>query len=224
MNVNENSASTKPSEQLLNPDSWVDKHGDFLYTYAFIRVRENGRAEDLVQDTFLAALKAYHQFQGRSSERTWLVGILKHKIIDFFRKNIKGNPISVASFHDATMEKASDLDGNWLAGASQWLSDPSKSLEQKEFINIFQQALVSLPHNLAKVFILHELDGLTGSEICDLLNISSSNLWVMLYRARLKLKGQLGHLWRGKSKVNRKKDNVKRPLTNRSLTYVTTKG
>ena len=223
----ENKTENRPitiSKSPTSPDTWVDEHGDVLYTYAYLRVREHGLAEDLVQDTFLAALKSFQHYQGRSSVRTWLIGILKHKIIDFLRKNVKEQPVSVANFYDETLEKANSLDGSWLAGTAQWLSEPSKSLEQKEFMGLFQQSLAKLPPRLSQVFVLHELDGLKGSEICELMNITSSNLWVMLYRARTELKSQLSRLLQGKTEMKKGAASQKMSLTGQPLSYAPTKG
>lgn len=177
------------SPQRCDPDTWVDAHGDALYTYAFIRVRDTGLAEELVQESFLSALKALHRFQGRSSERTWLIGILKHKIFDYYRRQERGHDIPVGDYFDATMEKSTNFDESWLSGTALWLNEPHKFLEQKEFFLIFQEALGQLPVKLSEVFVLHELDGLKGEEICTILNISANNLAVMLYRARMQLKG-----------------------------------
>ena len=72
-----------------NPENWVDEYGDYLYRYALSRVKDPIIAEDLVQETFLAALKARHNFQGRSTARTWMIAILKHKIVDYIRQKVR---------------------------------------------------------------------------------------------------------------------------------------
>src|SRR5436190_21724511 len=83
----------KSGKLTADPGRWLDDHGDYLFKYASFRLRDDTAAEDAVQETFLAALKAYRKFEGRGSERTWLVGILKHKIIDHFRKALREAPI-----------------------------------------------------------------------------------------------------------------------------------
>src|SRR5215510_12490677 len=74
------------SKPMLDPTIWLERHGDYLYRYAMLRLRDSSAAEDVVQETLLAALKSAARFAGASSERTWLVGILKHKISDWFRR------------------------------------------------------------------------------------------------------------------------------------------
>src|SRR5688500_10622854 len=86
-------AQAKSPSQSPDPERWLDDHGDYLFKYAVFRLRDDIVAEDAVQETFLAALKAYENFEGRGSERTWLVGILKHKIIDHFRRVGREAPI-----------------------------------------------------------------------------------------------------------------------------------
>src|SRR5262249_28568050 len=77
------------TERRLDPGKWLDCHGDYLYRYALMRVREAAMAEDLLQETLLAAVRSYPTHEGRSSERTWLVGIMKHKVIDYFRRSAR---------------------------------------------------------------------------------------------------------------------------------------
>ena len=79
-----NAAEKKPPTA-ATPDDWVEAHGDYLFNFAIGQLRDASVAEDLVQDTFLAAFKARDRFSGQSSERTWLVGILRHKICDHLR-------------------------------------------------------------------------------------------------------------------------------------------
>ena len=78
-----NDTPVKDSRVSLNPENWVDQYSNALYTYAIVRVRKPDVAEEMVQETFLAALQALKRFKGRSSEKTWLIGILKHKIIEY---------------------------------------------------------------------------------------------------------------------------------------------
>src|SRR4030095_14284073 len=93
-------AQPQITEQTPDPGVWVDEHGDYLFKYAMFRMRDQSAAEDAVQETFLAAIKAYGRFEGRGSERTWLVGILKHKITDHFRKSVREAPIGETADED----------------------------------------------------------------------------------------------------------------------------
>lgn len=183
-----------------DPENWVDEHGDYLFGYALLRVRDRELAEELVQETFLAALKARHNFAGQSSEKTWLVGILKHKIIDHFRRVSREH--SVADFEaNAREEDLFRQTGEWVdhwkpeSAPKEWANDPSRLLEQKEFWEIFKRCLAELPPRLAQAFTLREIDGISSEEICEILNISANNLWVMLHRARALLRRSMEVNW-----------------------------
>src|SRR5689334_5348279 len=97
---------------------WLDEHGDALYAYALPRVRNADVAEDLVQETLLAAIKAHKNFAGNSAERTWLTGILKHKLIDHLRKSTRQRPLSELDV-DVT-EEFFDSRGQWKAASPDW--------------------------------------------------------------------------------------------------------
>jgi len=184
-----------------NPETWVDEHGDYLYSYALLRLRHRELAEEIVQETFLAALKACRNFAGQSSERTWLVGILKHKIVDHFRRASREQP--VADFDGASDDELFRKSGEWVdhwtveGAPKEWKDDPSQLLEQKEFWEIFKRCLAKLPPRLAEAFTLREIDGLRSEEICEILAISPNNLWVMLHRARALLRRNLEVNWFG---------------------------
>ncbi|MDZ7344802.1 MAG: sigma-70 family RNA polymerase sigma factor [candidate division KSB1 bacterium] len=187
-------------KQAINPETWVDEHGDYLYGFALLRLRNRELAEEMVQETFLAALKARQNFARQSSERTWLVGILKHKIIDHFRRASRERP--VADFDGASSDD--DLfhpSGAWIdhwtqeGAPKEWAEDPSRLVEQKEFWEIFNRCLTQLPPRLAEAFTLREIDGFSSEEVCRILNISANNLWVMLHRARAMLRRRLEVNW-----------------------------
>lgn len=183
--------------QLCDPDRWVDQHGDALYRYALLRLRDHALAEDIVQETFLAALQARDKFAGHSSERTWLIGILKHKMVDHFRRASREMPLDQVETLSAESEDAFHTTGEWVGhwkeelGPATWGTDPAAVVEQKEFWTVFERCLSALPARLAQVFVLRELDGLSTEEICETLNISANNLWVMLHRARAQLRRSL---------------------------------
>jgi RNA polymerase sigma-70 factor (ECF subfamily) len=183
-------------DKTLDPSEWVEEHGDALYRFALLRVKDPIVAEDLVQETFLSALKGIGGFKGGSSLRTWMVGILKHKIIDHYRK---AKPEILAS-DLATMEKETeaerlDRSDQRRKKPSPWHGDPAKLLEDKEFWVVLMSCLDSLPETHRKAFSLREIDGIKGDEICKILNVTSTNLWVILHRARLKLRNCLGSNW-----------------------------
>lgn len=178
-----------------NPATWVDEHGDYLFRYALSRLRQRDVAEDLVQETFLAALSGKDRFAGRSSERTWLVGILKRKIADQLRRKGHEQPVSDLTTSDRWLEALFDEHGKWKKKPGEWPPDPAASFEKEEFWKIFTACLHKLPGRLAHAFTLREVEELDGQEVCKVLNISANNLWVMLHRARLSLSRCLEFNW-----------------------------
>lgn len=178
--------------QLTDPKDWADKHGDYLYRCALLRVRDSGLAEEVVQETFLAALQARGRFAGGSSERSWMVGILKHKIIDLFRKHCREAPTEYSEGVAADLdEHPFDTQGYWKShdvGPKNWPDDPSMVLEQKQFWEVLKRCLSELPPKMAQVFSLREVDELSSNEVCATLHITSANLWVLLHRARKHLR------------------------------------
>jgi RNA polymerase sigma-70 factor (ECF subfamily) len=186
---------SNPKSIALNPELWVDQYGDYLYRFALSRVSDPSAAQDLVQETFLGALHARQRFQGRSSVKTWLISILKHKIVDHLRKKSREQPSdNLESFTDST-DNPFDGRGHWKVHPHKWTVNPMKIHEQKEFLGIFYGCLAKLPARLAKAFMLREVDGLSTEEICKDLNISASNTWVMIYRARMRLRRCLETDW-----------------------------
>jgi len=178
-----------------NPEKWVDLYGDYLYKYAFYRVYEAPVAEDLVQETFLAALHSIKDFQHRSSIKTWLTSILKHKIIDHFRKKSKEQQIDDIELHTNKLDDLFDRNGQWKIKPAQWNADPQKLYGQKEFMEILHKCLSELPGRQASAFILREIAGESTKEICKILDISTSNSWVLLHRARMFLRRCLEIKW-----------------------------
>ncbi|MBI5041080.1 MAG: sigma-70 family RNA polymerase sigma factor, partial [Gammaproteobacteria bacterium] len=143
-----------------SPERWVDEHGSALFRYALLRLRDEHKAEELVQETFLAALQAHERFSGGSSVRTWLIGILKHKILDQFRHEarevILDNPEPSGDDYDGLIEESFQSDGHWSAMISDW-GDPEEALEKGQFWAILQYCLDRLPKRLARLFMLREL-------------------------------------------------------------------
>lgn len=187
----------------LDPERWLSEHGDFLYRYALRRVHDTMHAEDLVQVTLLAALEARANYSGRSSEKTWLVGILKHKIIDFIRKDVRNYTVdNLTALSDATVENGIDelfdARGEWICPPQDW-GNPEKTLQNRQLIEFFELCMGKLKPILARVFALKELMGQPNSEICNELDITATNCGVMLYRARMALRRCLESHWSGTS-------------------------
>ncbi|HZC34660.1 MAG TPA: sigma-70 family RNA polymerase sigma factor [Chthoniobacterales bacterium] len=186
----------RESSSKVNPDSWVDQHGDCLYRYALMRVRQPHVAEDLVQETLFAAVRTSANFRGTSSERSWLYGILKNKIFDYFRKLAQEVSFTDLEFlEDEMSHKFIDQGWNHELGPTQWKPDPEAVLDRKEFWVTFRSCLDKLPPRVADVFMLREIEQMDTAQICEALRISQNNLWVMLHRARMALRECLELNW-----------------------------
>jgi len=171
-----------------DPARWLDLHGDALYAYALARTRNSATAEDLVQDTLVVAFAGREAFKGEAAERTWLIGILKHKVIDCLRR--QGREVALVEEADESGDIETTLfdeRGHWQVDVREW-SQPERMLEREEFWDALRDCLAALPERLGRLFMLRELDGMETDELLQVLGISSANnLWVMLSRARLRL-------------------------------------
>jgi RNA polymerase sigma-70 factor (ECF subfamily) len=186
-----------------DPATWLDQYGDSLYRFALLRVREPATAEDLVQETLLAAWRARDSFAGQAAERTWLIAILKNKLIDHFRRSRRETPLPDAVDSDAAIDALfTEHNDHWAHPPAAW-ARPDDALEQAEFWQAFQDCLAGLPARQAQVFTLNEIDGLSTEELCKVLEAQPSNVWVMLHRARLRLRECLEQTWFGTDLENR---------------------
>lgn len=185
----------------LDPTTWVDEYGEYLFRYAYSRLRDSNSAEEVVQETFLAGVRYVEQYAGRGSERGWLLGILKRKIVDFVRARNK---------HDRTTPYEDELDpsaqmfdalGNWKANAIKWSPSPSASIEMSELQTLVQDCLKNLPQGQADVFVLSVMEEMESEAICRELDISPQNMWVRMHRARLGLAKCVGSKWKVEEKV-----------------------
>jgi RNA polymerase sigma-70 factor (TIGR02943 family) len=188
-----NPAATASSD----PERWVEEHGDCLYRYALLRVRRPEIAEDLVQETFFAAVRTSGSFRGRSSERSWLCGILKNKICDHFRKLGRETCFTDLEFLDDELSHKFVPEGFWNheSGPFEWKPEAEVVMHRAEFWETFRNCLSKLPQRVADVFMLREMEELETEQICRDLNISPNNLWVMLHRARMALRECLEMNW-----------------------------
>lgn len=175
--------------------NWVETHGDYLFNFAIGQVRDTNVAEDLVQETFLAALKSQSNFSGRSSERTWLVGILRHKLCDHLRKSCRERAVRVDPLPAHDDGEAFDESMLWIHQVAAESTSPSKRIELAEFRAHLERAMGKLPPRIAQVFQLYSVEERPNEEVCERLKISESNLWVMLHRARKQLRDELDGWW-----------------------------
>jgi RNA polymerase sigma-70 factor (ECF subfamily) len=175
----------------------LDTHRRYLLRVAQLQLRDGDLAEDVVQETLLAALKAREGFTGKSTVKTWLTGILKHKIVDAIRQRQRA-PVAMASLdEEADLEDFEPLfkdNGAWAAPPAEW-GDPENALSRREFFDVMDVCLEKLPPNTARVFVMREVMDLTTEEICKELSITANNLWVILYRARMALRLCLEQNW-----------------------------
>ncbi len=190
-----NQTQTGTHKQLDDPEIWVDQYGDSLYRFALARVKDPSIAEDLVQETFLAALGARKNFKGRSTTRTWLIAILKHKIVDYIRKKSKEQDTDKLESMTDGIDVNFDDRGEWKLRPNKWAKNPMKLYEQREFMDVLYHCIAELPERQAEAFMRREIDGLSTEEICKELDITATNSWVMLYRARMLLRSCLEKKW-----------------------------
>jgi RNA polymerase sigma-70 factor (ECF subfamily) len=177
----------------IHPDKWIDLYADYLFNYTVTRVSDREIAQDLVQDTFLAGLKSMKNFKGEASERTWLISILKRKIIDHYRKinSNKGKAEVRIQYNDAESE------GDWL---EERVADPfdktaEDSMQNSELGDAIHNCLSKLPNKQANVFKMKTVLNYETEVICNELNITASNLWVIIHRARTAMADCLKENW-----------------------------
>ena len=180
----------------------VEAYREYLYRYALLQVRDTNTAQDVVQETMVAALQGRSGFSGKSTVKTWLTGILKHKITDLFRKQCREIPVTsiVGGSSDQESREFADLffdqhNGDHWATAPRTWGNPDQCLEQKRFWEILERCNAKLSTQAAQVFSMRELMGVETEDICKELGISTSNCWVLLYRARMVLRECLEKNW-----------------------------
>lgn len=182
------------AEHQINPNNWISEYSDYLFNYTISRVNDREMAQDLVSETFLAGLKSMSNFKGEASERTWLISILKRKIIDYYRKinSNKGKAEVRMSYNNEA-----DAEGDWL---EERVADPfdktaEDKLENSELGNAIHECLGKLPQKQADVFKMKTILGYDTETICNDLNITASNLWVIIHRARTALADCMEKNW-----------------------------
>jgi len=180
-----------------NPDQWVDLYGNSLFSFTLKFISQTDVAQNLVQETFLAALQNRGGFKGNSSEKTWLIGILKNKITDHLRlkyREIPASQIVEENMHVEDFFDNADY-GHLKKKPGDWEFNPAALIENKEFWTAFNHCLEKLPEKTAQAFSFREMDAMDSEEICKILGVSSTNLWVLLHRARLQLRQCLEINW-----------------------------
>lgn len=164
-----------------------------LLKFARLQLRNSAWAEDAVGETLLAALEKPRAFEGRSQLKTWLIGILKHKLVDQIRRNSR--ELSLTRDDDDTIEDAIfGQDGRWVEMPADW-GNPEQELGRVEFFSVLEACVEKLPGQQGRVFMMREWLELESEEICKQLGLTPTNLWVLLHRARLRLRECLQLHW-----------------------------
>jgi RNA polymerase sigma-70 factor (ECF subfamily) len=162
----------------------IEAERPYLLRYASLQLRNREAAEDAVQEALLAALAAEKSFAGRSQLRTWLTGILKHKIVDAIRRSSREQPLE-AEASPEEWDRLFDASGHWREPPQDW---PEQALESKQFLQALEKCLASLPGRTSQVFLMREHLGIATPDICKELGITATHCWVLLYRARMALR------------------------------------
>jgi RNA polymerase sigma-70 factor (TIGR02943 family) len=165
-----------------------------LLRFARTQLRNDAWAEDAVSETLLAALERPGAFGGQSQLKTWLVGILKHKVVDQLRRHSREATVLVSEDGEDLDDALFDELGHWREAPPDW-GDPVTSLGQRQFFEVLETCVEQLPPVQGRVFMMREWLELETDEICKELSITATNLWVLLHRARLRLRECLQARW-----------------------------
>ncbi len=177
----------------INPNRWVDEYSDYLFNYAIVRVNDREIAKDLISETFLAGLRSKKYFKGEATERTWLISILKRKIIDHYRKinSKKGQAEVKINYTDE------DQEGEWLEEkvADNFEQSAEDNLVNNELGAAIYDCLDKINPKHAKIFKMKTIDNFDTEVICNEFGITPSNLWVIIHRARTALAECMEEKW-----------------------------
>lgn len=178
-------AASNPTPARCDPSRWVDDHGDCLYRLALRHARDAHRAEELVQETLLAALQARDGFRGESTVRTWLVGILRHKMIDEIRRRDR-----LTEIDPDAIERLFDRRGVWRRKPRpvEALDEPDAAAERDEVRGAIRACLEKLPPRNREVVLLVERTEAPAATVGQALGISATNVWTIVYRSRTMLR------------------------------------
>lgn len=165
----------------LDPACWVERHGSAMFAFASLRLPSADLAEEAVQEALVSAWRSRESFEGRSTERTWLIGILRYKVLDLLRERARGM---------GTLDETGDVDpaagtatGAGTAGPDWW-SDPDADTMRR----MLRDGLGELPEPMRTALVLREVDGIPGKTVCEILGVSETNLWTMIHRAKSRLR------------------------------------
>lgn len=185
------------AKEKLKPEQWVAAYANYLYAFAFQRIADPEICKDLVQDTFLSAIKNRHSFKGNSSERTWLTSILKNKIIDHFRQRSAEFLIDEDIAEKEQPDSFFETNGHWKHKyePQSWRIEDENYIENKELKTILEKCIQQLPALWARVFSMKYMDEEDSAKICKELGLTSSNFWVIIHRAKVNLRACISKHW-----------------------------
>lgn len=185
--------ATDPADHKMFEQALVAER-PMLVKFARLHLSE-ALAEDAAQDAIIAALQSAASFTGKSSLRTWLVGILKHKIIDLIRKEKKYvHPGADEIGDQSDFDVLFDASGHWEEAPADW-GNPADTLQQSQFFDVMDFCVNKLSPLMARVFSMREIFDFEITEICAEMRITTSNCSVLLYRARMQLRTCLDKNW-----------------------------
>lgn len=181
-------------EEKAPVEEWVNDYSDYLYRYAYRYFNDDDVAQDLVQETLLAAVRGAESFQGNSSVRTWLTSILRHKIIDRIRSKDKRETLSD---DPEQLDRYFEQNGHWreATAPSRWEINPEDNLQQQQFLRVLEGCLAGVSERDRRIFLMRELEGMSRTEICNELGLTSTHVGVLLHRVRLALRGCIEMNW-----------------------------
>ena len=169
---------------------WATNYGDSLYRYAMSAVGDPVLADELVQETYLAGIEAIDKFKGKSAVKSWLIGILKHKIADYYRQKSRYVQMEDSQLENAAagFDQSFDKKGRWINPPGEWPVSPEDEVERKQIAQILAGCIDLLPERMGRLYRLREIEGEATKEVCKQMEISQTNLWVMMHRARCMLR------------------------------------
>ena len=176
-------------ENGLMPECWNAKYAEYFYSYAYAKVNDSELARDLVQETFLAGLENMDRFSSLSSERTWLAAILNHKIFRIYRH--RASNIFVLSASPELYENELFVTPEMKRFLGQVVT-PSDRIERCQLFSFVEQALTELPETWRSVFRMRFCDGRSANDICEALQLTPSNYWVICHRLKAALRRKMG--------------------------------
>lgn len=183
---------------MLEPAKWVERYADGLLRHALFRVKDRETAEDIVQDVFLSAYKSRDNYTGAANEKTWLFAILKNKIIDHYRSKLRKlsaltEPVS--NYESYYFNPADEDHWRNERAPANWATDGVSQLEKKELNKALQDCIGKLPEKMSVAFTLKFIEEVETDAICKDLQITPSNYWVLMHRAKLQLRECLEKNW-----------------------------